>query len=122
MEKHYNFSVSQNKLGVNKLIREYFCQRGFAIQSEEPNKLFFTMKRNVLLNLITANPLKWNSQVIVLRRGTEITTHANISVFKIRIPKNTDQVWDQFFANLESNLKAGLSELSLSLLKQRDND
>src|SRR5436190_24245432 len=110
MEKHYNFRVSQNGLDINKLIRAHFCHRGFAIQSEEPNKLFFTMKRNILFNLITANPLKWHSQVIALRRGMEITTHANITVFRIKIRKNIDQIWDQFFVNLENNLKIELGE------------
>ncbi len=105
MRKQYNFNLLENVTHNNDLIKNYFCHHGFVVQTEEDNKLLFIMRGNLVTHLLLNNPLRWSSQIIVLRRGSEIFLHANIFTFTNRINKKAERIWNCFFLGLERSVK-----------------
>ncbi len=103
MKKELKFVCFCNLTGINKKIEAYFKGYQFKLKSESGENLFFTYG-NEVFNLIAFNPLKWNSQIVVMVKRNEIYVYAAITSFPHRVTRKKELVWDLFLSNLKTHL------------------
>jgi hypothetical protein len=100
MIREITFSTENDKQTNKALVKKYFIDQGFILKSESAEELNFT-RGNYLLNMVTFNPLKWKSNIVVSFQRASMHAFFDISTFGQTISKKENQLWDVFISNLK---------------------
>lgn len=107
MHKGIEFELSHKQHSFLSMTKEYFIGNGFSVTSENSNHLTFK-RGSKLLNIITLNPLKWESAIEVTIVNNTVVAEFEISTFGQDITHKENALWDSFIDNYRRTIIDGL--------------
>lgn len=107
MHKGIEFELSQKQYSFLGVTKEYFIGNGFGITSENSDHLTFK-RGSKLRNIITLNPLKWESTIEVSIVNNKVVAEFKISTFGQDITHKENALWDSFIDNYRRTIIDGL--------------
>lgn len=123
MKRALIFKFSCSKAGTLQKVKEYFLSQGFQLYSSSENSLVFK-RGSILLNMVTFNPLKWNSTISVDITDSEIKALFDIDTSFQAVTLKEEQLWEKFINNFKESTKGNLDYTSINkkLLKETKNN
>ncbi len=103
MKREISFSTENNKETNKAFAKKYFIDQGFVLTNESEDELKF-IRGSYLLNMVTFNPLKWKSDIILSFGHTDVEAVFNISTFGQTVSKKENELWDVFISNLKKTV------------------
>ena len=100
---HFTSGRSMEEISIQT--KKYFQKQGFRLANENNNHLEFK-KGSRMLNLVTMNPLKWKSHIIMILNHLDGQTTINCN-FQINtsgqiVLENEKEVWNKFIENYQA--------------------
>ncbi|WP_018343270.1 hypothetical protein [Cytophaga aurantiaca] len=119
MKKSISFLTENNKIVNKDLTKNYFISQGFILKDESEDELNF-VRGNYLLNMVTFDPLKWKSNIVITFSDNLIRAVFSISTFGQTVSKKEEALWNIFISNLEQSIleKKDLSSANEILLSE----
>jgi hypothetical protein len=102
MRKQIEFTITDTE-SFFRLTNTYFLMAGFKKSVETENKISFT-KGNMLLNMVTFNPLNWKSLVTVSLLGNKVVADFDINTVGQMVTAREEKLWDTFVENFKVSL------------------
>ncbi|SIT94018.1 hypothetical protein SAMN05444128_3394 [Pontibacter indicus] len=104
-------------------VKEYFVSQGFQLYRGSENSLVFK-RGSTLLNMVTFNPLKWNSTISVEITDSEIKALFDIDTSFQAVTLKEEQLWESFINNFKESIQSSFDYCAINkkLLKETKNN
>ena len=119
MKRTLNFKFDYSKEVALQKVKEYFLSQGFKLHSNNEDQLVFK-RGSILLNMVTFNPLQWNSTITIEIADSVINSEFDINTDFQAVTLKEEQLWESFVSNFKESIRGNLdySSVNKKLIKE----
>jgi hypothetical protein len=111
MNQKIEFKSSKSIDVLKKETLDYFQKQGFKLAGSDENILQFE-RGSVMKNMVTFNPLKWKSSIIIKFEEDKVKADFDINTIHQAVTLKEEELWGKFISNYQKTIETGKSLIS----------
>jgi hypothetical protein len=119
MRKILETEVGKPKTEAVKSTKDYFLNQGFKLEHDTGSRLTFS-RGSTLSNMVTFNPLKWKSKIVIDFTATGLVALFDINTAGQVVTPKEEKLWDGFIENYKQTLNNDFDYSTANQILQKD--